>query len=169
MLLRRVSVWSVLLLSLGGVVAFAKPKSLTPQLTQNVLGQPRQDWDEQRLIQELNLSEEQKQQLQAIEQHYRGQMNQQYQKLLPAQQELGGLMAGTASQSQIRDKYRQVEALRQQLGGLRLECMLAMREVLTPTQRSRYAQLMQQRQENFSVKRSYRYGNHQENRRGSEG
>lgn len=149
MLLRRVSVWSIILLSLGSVVALATPNPLTPQIARNVLGQKRQNQGGDSYMQELNLTQEQKQQLKAIQQQYRGQMKQQRQELLQAQQELVDLMAGTASQSEIRDQYRQVGALRQQIGELQLESMLEMREVLAPVQRRRFAQLMQQRKENF--------------------
>lgn len=160
MLLRRVSVWSAILLSLAGIVALAKPNSLNPQITHNLVGQKLHSQGRQFSMEELNLTQEQKQQLQAIQQQYKGQMNQQRQKLLQSQQELTNLMAGTASQSQIRDKYRQVDALRQQMGELNLESMLAMREVLTLEQRKRFAQLMQHRKG--------KYRNPIENRRGQQ-
>lgn len=149
MLLRRVWIWSVILLCGGGVAAFVKPNLLTPLLAQNSSEQQCQEFKGQKLmLQKLNLTREQKQQLRAIQQQYKGEMKQQRQELLQAQQELTGLMAGTASQSQIREKYRQVEALRQEVGELQLESMLATREVMTPAQRRQFAQLMQQRKQN---------------------
>jgi len=149
MLLRRVSVWSVLLLTIGGVVALVNPKPLTSQIGQNVMGQSRPNQDEQSLVEELNLTPQQEQQLKAIQQQYKDQMAQQRQELQQAQQELSELMAGTAPQGQIRDKYREVNVLRQQKGELHLESMLAIREILTPQQRRQFARLMQQQKGNF--------------------
>lgn len=149
MLLRRVCLWSALLLSLGGIVALVNPHLFPPQVAKGIMGQPRHNRGDRGLMQQLNLTQDQKKELQAIQQQYRGPLHEQRQKLLQAQQELSDLMGGTASQSQIREKYRQVEALRQQVGELNLNSMLAMREVMTLEQRSRFAQLMQKRKENF--------------------
>jgi Spy/CpxP family protein refolding chaperone len=151
MLLRRVSVWSVLLLTIGGVVALVNPKPLTSEIVQNVMGQSHPNQDGQSLVEELNLTPQQEQQLTAIQQQYKDQMAQQRQELQQAQQELSELMAGTASQSQIRQKYRKVNVLRQQKGELHLESMLAIREILTPQQRRQYARLMQQQKGNFGA------------------
>jgi Spy/CpxP family protein refolding chaperone len=56
-------------------------------------------------------------------------------------------MAGTANASEMREKYRQIIGLRQQLEEVQFESTLAMREVLTPEQRSQLAQMMQQRRQ----------------------
>jgi Spy/CpxP family protein refolding chaperone len=56
-------------------------------------------------------------------------------------------MNSTASASQIRSKNQQVEELQQQLQKLRFESMLEMREVMTPEQRAKFVQLMQQRRQ----------------------
>jgi len=149
MLLRRVSLWSALLLSLIGIVALTNPHSFPPLVAQDFMGQKRLNRGDRGFMQQLNLTPEQRQKLVVIQRQYRGTLHQQRQKLFQAQQELSDLMAGTASQSQIREKYRQVEALRQQVGELNLESMLAMREVLTLEQRSRFAQVMQKRKDNF--------------------
>lgn len=149
MLLHRVSLWSALLLSLGGIVALVNPNVVPPQVAQGIMGKASQKQGDRGLMQQLNLTRSQKQQLQAIQQQYREPLHEQRQKLAQAQQELSDLMAGTASQSQIREKYRQVEALRQQVGELNLDSMLAMREVMTLEQRSQFAQLMQKRKDNL--------------------
>ncbi|MBW4651106.1 MAG: Spy/CpxP family protein refolding chaperone [Kastovskya adunca ATA6-11-RM4] len=147
MMLRRVSVLGLALLSLGGVVAIVNPNPLTAEITQksgrNPLGE-RSD----RLMQQLNLTSEQQQQLQAIRERDQGQMRQQRQALHQEKQQLMQLMAGNATEAEIRTQHNQVKALQQQLGDARFESMLAMRNVLTPEQRSRFAQLMQQRREN---------------------
>lgn len=147
MMLRRVSVLGLALLSLGGVVAIVNPNPLTAEITQksgrNSMGE-RSD----RLMQQLNLTPEQQQQLQAIRERDQGQMRQQRQALHQEKQQLMQLMAGNATEAEIRTQHNQVKALQQQLGDARFESMLAMRNVLTPEQRSRFAQLMQQRREN---------------------
>lgn len=149
MLLHRVSLWSALLLSLGGIVALVNPNVFPPQVAQGIMGKTSQKQGDRGLMQQLNLTQNQKQQLQTIQQQYREPLHEQRQKLAQAQQELSELMASTASQNQIREKYRQVEALRQQVGALNLDSMLAMREVMTLEQRSRFAQLMQKRKDNL--------------------
>ena len=159
MLVRRVSIISVFLLTLGGVVALANPNPwTTPQMAQSFDGKQPQPHQRRKLSQELNLTPEQKQQLQAIHQQYKGQIKQQLRELRQAKQELGRLMAGTATVREVRLKYGEVEDLQQQLGVLRFESTLAMREVMTTEQRSRFSQLMQQRQDNVRGRQAHRKG-----------
>ena len=158
MLLRRISFVSILLLSLGGIVAFANPKPLTLPFARNCAGHQRQSWDGQRLTQELKLNPEQNQKLQSIHLQYKDQISQRQKALHQATQELRQLMAGTANPDQIRAKHEQVEQMRQQLEELRFESMLAMREVLTLDQRSRFAQLMQQRREKHHARQDNTIG-----------
>jgi Spy/CpxP family protein refolding chaperone len=100
-----------------------------------------------KLMEQLNLSEAQKQQLAAIRQKYQGQIQQLRENMRSERQELRDLMAGTADEATIRRQHEQVVQLSQQMHNLRFESMLAMRQVLTVEQRSQFAQLMQQRQE----------------------
>ncbi len=149
MSLRRISVLAVLMLSLGGAVALANPNSLLPQAIAQNEEQRRPEGGKARLIQELNLTPEQTQQLQAIQNQYQDQVSQRQQAARQARQELLDLMAGTASEAQVREKYRQVETLKQQASQIRFDSMLAMREVLTPEQRRQFAERMENRRENF--------------------
>jgi Spy/CpxP family protein refolding chaperone len=112
-------------------------------------------------MEQLNLTDEQKQKLQAIQTQYKDQISQRKQAVRQATQELRDLMAGNASADEIRAKHRQVQELRQQMEEVSFESMLAMREVLTPEQRSQLARLIEQRRANFR--------NPMENRRGSQG
>ena len=146
MLAQKISVLSILILSLGAVVgqAQALPNTLPVQtLAQNFRGPKGRG--PQMLMEQLNLSQAQMQELEEIKQKYQEQFSQQRQELHQAQQELSELMAGTASTRQIRNKYRQVSQLRQQMGALHFESMLEMREVLTAEQRRQFAEQMQQR------------------------
>ncbi|MGH2412632.1 MAG: Spy/CpxP family protein refolding chaperone, partial [Microcystaceae cyanobacterium] len=94
-----------------------------------------------------NLSEDQKKQQVSIRQKYKDQISQKMQSLRTLQQELRTMMAGETSATDIRAKHTEVAKLDQELSNLRFESMLEMREVLTPEQRSQFAQIMKQRRE----------------------
>ena len=118
--LRRVSVLTVLMLSLGSAVAFANPNSLLPQaIAQNTEEQsrPNRGRGKAQLFQELNLTPEQTQQIEAIRNQYQDQISQRKQAVRQARQELVELMASTASQNQIREKYRQFAERKQNRWG----------------------------------------------------
>jgi Spy/CpxP family protein refolding chaperone len=85
--------------------------------------------------------------MQAVRDRYKDQISQRRQAVRQARQQLETMMAGTANASQMREKYRQIIGLRQQLEQAQFESTLAMREVLTPEQRSQLAQMMQQRRQ----------------------
>lgn len=150
MSLHRISVVSGLLVAVGGAVALADPNPLFPQtVAQNLESPGRAERPHSRLMQELNLTSEQMQKMQEIRSQYQGEISQDQQALRQATLELRDLLAGTASVEEIRAKHREVQALQQQLGESRFESTLAMREVLTPSQRREFAEMMQQRQEDF--------------------
>lgn len=107
-----------------------------------------------RWMESLNLSSQQKQELNAIRQKYQGQMDKAFNQLRDRQDELQKLMSGNASDQDIRAKHKQVSELRSQLGELRFESMLESRKVLTPEQRKQFAQLMDERRERKSMGRS---------------
>ena len=146
MLLRRISVFTVLLLSIGGTFAIV---NANPLFSQRVAQNPDRPQNVERgkfkFMEELNLTANQKQRLEAIRNQNKDKMKERMQALRQAKQEFQTLMAGTASTDQIRQKHRQVEALHQELGEMRFESMLASREILTPEQRRKFAELMQQR------------------------
>ena len=148
MSIRRISAIAVLIFTLGSTaVAVAIPNPVEPQtLAQNQ--QPnRPAGKEGRLFEQLNLSADQKQKMQAVRDRYKDQISQRMQAMRQAREEMETMMSGTDNASQIREKHRQIMGLRQQLEEVKLESMLAMREVLTSEQRSKLAQLMQQRRQ----------------------
>ncbi|OLP17670.1 hypothetical protein BST81_15230 [Leptolyngbya sp. 'hensonii'] len=102
------------------------------------------------ILKELNLSQSQIQRMQAIRNQYKSQIAQKREVLQQAQRELRGLMAGTASKGQVLDKFRQVESLRQQLTEIQFNSMLDIRDILTPEQRRKFAEIMQNRRDNRS-------------------
>ncbi|ACK68345.1 protein of unknown function Spy-related [Rippkaea orientalis PCC 8801] len=100
-----------------------------------------------KLMEQLNLSNSQIQQLNTIRQKYRPQMDEMREKIDKSRQELDKMMQGNSSVTDLRKKHQEVINLDQKLHNLRFESMLEMRAVLTPEQRTQFAQLMQQRRE----------------------
>lgn len=112
-------------------------------------------------LENLNLTPEQRQQLQAVRQQYQSRMEQTRNQLRTAKEELRQMMSGTASEDQIRAKYQQVRELENQMASLRFESMLAMRSILTPQQRQSLATQMQQRRPSnrpMPPQRRYKWG-----------
>ena len=145
MWLRRVFLSSVLLLAVGSASAFVKPNFLFPQsIAQNLGGQKAGTQGEFKLMEQLNLTPEQRQKLRGIYYQYKDGIIERKQSVRQATKELRELMVSNASAQEVRAKYKQVEAVRQQLEAASFESMIEMRDVLTPTQRSQFAQLMEQ-------------------------
>jgi Spy/CpxP family protein refolding chaperone len=150
MWLRRVSLSSVLLLALGSAIALLKPNSPFPaSALQNLGAQKDGGQGEFRLMEQLNLNPDQKQKLTTIYSQYKDRIVQHKQAVRQATKELRELMVSNASADEVRAKYQQVTVMRQQLEATSFESMLAMRDVLTPNQRSQFAQLMEQQGKKF--------------------
>lgn len=135
--------------TLGGAVALAKANSafLSPQLLAQApieRGPGEPGW-----LKDLNLTPEQIQKIRALRNQDQNRLSQQRRALRQAHQELRELMASDASAEQVRQKYDQVKALRQQLGDAQFNNMLAMREILTPEQRRQFANQMQRHRDRF--------------------
>ncbi|MEM7760985.1 MAG: hypothetical protein AAF298_23070, partial [Cyanobacteria bacterium P01_A01_bin.40] len=56
------------------------------------------------------------------------------------------MMVGTEPVELLRAKNQQLNNLRQEIGALRFESMLATREILTPQQREKFRDLVNSRQ-----------------------
>jgi len=97
-----------------------------------------------RLFEQLNLSAEQSQRIQAIQEQSRTGSEGLHQQLQQAHEKLRELMATNTSADQLRQQHQQVQNLKQQLDNRRFESMLAVREVLTSQQRAQLAQLEQE-------------------------
>ena len=145
----------LMIMGLSPLTALALPQdsfSETPWLAQRGPGGGRGRGE--RWLQQLNLSPQQQQQLSAIRQKYRGQMEPLRQQLRANQNELRQLMASdSANAASIRAKHDQIASLRQQLDQLRFESMLESREILSPEQRQQLAQLMNARRAKWQNKR----------------
>lgn len=163
---RQISALTLCLLTLGTSAVFAQsPAPDAIDNLDNVFAQrPRNEQNQGRrggkdnMMEQLNLSADQKQRMESIRNQYKDQIRQREAAVRAARQEMKTMMDGNASTAQIRTKHEQISALQQQLMSTRMEMMLAMREVLTPEQRARMAELMKQRREQMSNRRGQRGG-----------
>jgi Spy/CpxP family protein refolding chaperone len=85
--------------------------------------------------------------MRAIRSQYKDKISQGRQNVRQAQQELRELMVGTASEDQLRTKYSQVKTLKQQVGDIQFESMLATRKVLNAEQRRTFANRVMRRRQ----------------------
>jgi periplasmic protein CpxP/Spy len=100
------------------------------------------------LAKELNLSREQIQKLQQLRKNAQGKTKERRQILQVAKQELNQLIQGNASTDQVRQKRQQVQSLQREIADANFEQTLAIREILTPDQRVKLQQIMEQRRQN---------------------
>lgn len=158
--IRRISLFTVLLLSLSATSAFAAANTRfstpdpSPVVAQSFedepgFGQRRRGRRRGELMETLNLSDAQKNELQQIRNQYQPRFMEKREALSNARQVLQDMMVDDdASPSALRRQHDQILDLRQEMGNLRFESMLEMREVLTPEQREDFAELMDERREN---------------------
>jgi periplasmic protein CpxP/Spy len=100
------------------------------------------------LAKELNLSQDQIQQLQKLRKNSQGKTKERRQILQAARQELNQLIQGNASADRVRQKRQQVQSLQREIADSNFEQTLAIREILTPEQRVKLQQIMEQRRQN---------------------
>lgn len=98
-----------------------------------------------RFLRKLNLTPDQLQRLKAIRDRNLVSIRELTEQSRQANQELRELLAGTASSDVIRTKHNQVLKLQQELRQQHFERMLAMRDILTPQQRSQLNEIMKNR------------------------
>ncbi|MEQ8998746.1 MAG: Spy/CpxP family protein refolding chaperone [Coleofasciculus sp. B1-GNL1-01] len=143
MLLRRISAITILAFFLSSANALAESNSIPPQLQAQTIEQYTPP-DPSPLIEEIGLTEEQITQLNQISRKFSPLLDSLYEKWDEAQQELETLIVSAdASESQVRQKYSDVEALRTEISQLQFERRMAIRDVLRPDQRLPFEQYMQ--------------------------
>jgi protein CpxP len=142
MFLRRVSLVAMTIIALGGASALAQvggspsPQHLA-QTPTNVTPQRRSPvgW-----LETLNLTSDQVQKIKTIRNQSQADIKPKREAVRQAQVELRNLLAGNAPQGQVKGKYKQLEILKQQLANVQFENTLAIREVLNPEQRQKFAE-----------------------------
>ena len=97
-----------------------------------------------KLTEKLDLTDEQSTQIDAIHEKYRAANEENYQQLQEAREEMRSLLTSDANPDRLRQQHQQMQSLRQQLANSRFEAMLEVREVLTPEQRQKMADMMAQ-------------------------
>ncbi|MBD2178318.1 Spy/CpxP family protein refolding chaperone [Pseudanabaena sp. FACHB-1998] len=95
-----------------------------------------------KMLKQLNLTPEQLKKLKEVRDRDQGKMRELAQQSRQANKELRDLMAGNESNDALRTKHNQVLTLQQELQKQHFERMLAMREILTPQQRSQLNEMM---------------------------
>ena len=124
-------------------VQFNSPEIVAQRSSRTDEARSAGSW-EARWIEELDLSADQSESIQAIREESRETMAPLREQLQQAREQLRSQMASDTSANQLRQQHGQVQALQQALGEQRFESMLAIREVLTPEQRTRMAELVEQ-------------------------
>jgi Spy/CpxP family protein refolding chaperone len=97
-------------------------------------------------IDKLNLTTEQREQMQQIRQKYQSEITQLKDNLRTERTKLREMMASNDSNTNISNQHQKIVNLNQQLSKLRFDSMLEMRQVLTTEQRETFANLMKERQ-----------------------
>jgi len=100
------------------------------------------DLPSSRILSQLNLSPEQLQKLKAIRDRDGAAIDDLMQRSRQVSKELRDLLATDADQTIIRAKHEEVLKLQQDLRRQHFERTLAMREILTPAQRSQLSEIM---------------------------
>lgn len=98
-----------------------------------------------RLLEQLDLTPEQSQEIEAIQEKSRTEKDTLRQQIQTKHQEMRSLFTSDSTPEQLREQHEQLQALHQQLATNRFEKMLKIREILTPEQRTQMAELMAQR------------------------
>ncbi|MER3434769.1 MAG: Spy protein [Leptolyngbya sp. ERB_1_1] len=150
-MLRRVAIIaaSAVLALVGSAAVLRAVDFRQAQLTDPIAQAPsspapnRPGRGEMGLMRELNLSADQMTKIQQIRTRYRDELQNDREAARKAQQELRTLMAGTATDDQIREKYRQVKDLRAKAADAQFNSMLEIRNVLNPEQRQKFADRME--------------------------
>lgn len=97
------------------------------------------------LLRKLNLSNSQKQEIQAIRNRYSGQMNSLKTEMKDARQTMRSLAESNASRSQLETQYNVNRGLRNEFADLKFQQMLDIREVLTVAQRQQMAEFIEEK------------------------
>lgn len=95
----------------------------------------------QQMFEQLNLSDSQKQQIQAIRERAKANSEQLREEIHSAREQMRALMGSNASESELRQQHETIKSLRDRAGDRRFETMLQIREVLTPAQRAQLAEM----------------------------
>lgn len=109
---------------------------------------PNEEWRQkrkERFRQELNLTPEQTEQIDQIREQGKQAKQAMREEYRAAREKMQTLMASDASDNELREQHQILQNLRQKKGEARFENKLKIRQVLTPEQRTKMAELKKQR------------------------
>ena len=120
------------------------PKYLHGAIAQTIIANNVENSSQQpiSLFQQLDLTVEQQQKIRQIHSSYRQQIRQKKNHIVQLEQQLSDMMVGTEPVELLRAKNKRLGILRQEVGALRFESMLAIRKILSPQQRQKYKELV---------------------------
>ena len=98
----------------------------------------------EKLLQQLDLTSEQSQKIQAIREESQTEKEALYQEMKTNHEQMRSLFSSNADSEQLRQQHQKNQDLYQQIGNNRFEMMLQVREVLTLEQRNQISELMTQ-------------------------
>lgn len=124
----------------------AKPTYLAQMRQRGKRGGERGERGE--FMEKLNLTTEQRQQIQSIRTKYQPQMESIRQEMRTERETLRQMMTNNSSSDNLRSQHNKIASLNQRIGDLRFQSMLEMREVLTPAQRQQWNQMMEDKKAN---------------------
>lgn len=136
------------LIALTGTTMLSKPRSVVAQLTPQAPAPTRPtsrpiDLVEAKVLEQLNLTADQKQKIDSINADYRSKLGQLMHAIQQASSEYRQAINGdTATDVQIREQYRQLQAAMQHQSEAYVERTIAIRDVLTPEQRKQRSAIL---------------------------
>jgi periplasmic protein CpxP/Spy len=104
------------------------------------------------MFQRLNLTPEQIQKMRSIRQQYKDPIREQQRSVKEARRAMQQTFGSASSSSAVLSEFQTVQQKQQSLNQLRFKSLLAIREVLTPTQRQQLAEQMMSRQDKLQRK-----------------
>lgn len=120
------------------------PTEMRSHVTQIAHGQKRGQHNRmKKLLAKLDLTSEQSEKIEAIHEQAHSDNEALYQEMRTNREAMRSLFNSDASAAELRQQHQEIQALRQQLGSNRFETMLEVREILTPEQRTKMAELIE--------------------------
>ncbi len=104
------------------------------------------------MFQRLNLTPDQIQKMRSIRQQYKDPIREQQRSIREARRAMQQTFGSVSPSSTVLSEFQAVQQKQQSLNQLRFKSLLAIREVLTPTQRQQLAEQMMSRQDKLQRK-----------------
>lgn len=100
------------------------------------------------LMEKLNLTTQQQQQIESIRTKYQPEMDNIQEQMRVERQKMNEMMKNNDSQNNLRSQHQKISTLQQKMNNLRFESMLETRELLTPEQRQQFSAMMGEKRGN---------------------